>query len=341
MSSYEPVFLFSRRGLLVPFEKRYSDIEETVAILEARGLTVPDQTRAGRCLGRIGYYRLSAYWYPFRIPSGDIGATGRLDTFREGASFDDVIAFYLFDKALRLHLGDALERIEIAVRAHLVEILGKIEPCSYRDRRSYTGRFNEVADGTVGSDETPLAAFIDGLDRTFERSQEEFAKHFRTTYEGPPPVWIAIGTWDWGKLSHAINHLSDRNRDALARSIDPRLTKKALVSWIRCLNEVRTPCAHHSRLWNKPLINSPRLQPREIGDFAHMADDAGKVPDARGKRLYGALMTMIFLMRAFYPNTTWPDRLGTLISNADLPAEVDLASAGFPPDWRDDPIWAL
>ncbi|WP_375263467.1 Abi family protein [Palleronia sp.] len=183
-------------------------------------------------------------------------------------------------------------------------------------------------------------AFVAGLDETFLRSQEEFAKHFRAKYENPPPIWIAVGTWDWGKLSHGINHLSDGNRDALCRAIDPRLTRRTLVSWMRCLNEVRNACAHHSRLWNKALINSPRLQPGKIAEFAHMAGENGKVSDDQKKRLYGALIPMNFLMRAFHPNTEWPQRLAELVAEADLPEEVSLGSAGFPPDWRDDPLWS-
>lgn len=332
---YGPVFSYSELGLTVPFTKPYRTIEESLDILERRGLAIPDREHARRCLGRIGYYRLSAYWYPFRKLSADSSAKKRHDEFRAEASFDDVLRFYLFDKALRLELSDALERIEIAVRACLVDVLGVIDPLSYRDSRTYTARFNVAPE--VG--ETPLEAFIAGLDETFRRSQEEYAKHFRAEYDHPPPIWIAVGTWDWGKLSHAINHLSDGNRDALCYAIDPRLTRRALVSWMRCLNEVRNACAHHSRLWNKALINSPRLQPSEIADFVYMADETGKIPDDRKKRIYGALMTVNYLMRIFHPNTEWPRRLGELIDKAGLPAEVGLGSAGFPDDWRQDPLW--
>ena len=245
--------------------------------------------------------------------------------------------FYLFDKALRLNLTDALERIEIAVRACLVDVLGKIDPLSYRDPRTYTGRFSEAP---VDGGPTELSMFIDGLDETFERSKEEFAKHFRAKYERPPPIWIAVGTWDWGKLSHAINHLSDTNRDAVCCSIHRDRTRRTLVSWMRCLNEVRNACAHHSRLWNKAVINSPRLHSGEIPAFEHLAGPNRSVSDEQKKRLYGALIPTCFLIRTFHPNTEWPRRLAHLVAEADLPEGVGIASAGFPENWQEDPLWS-
>lgn len=70
-----------------------------------------------------------------------------------------------------------------------------------------------------------------------------------------------------------------------------------------------------------------------------MQDADGHIPEEPRKRLYGALMVMNFLMRSFYPATEWPFRLGKLISDADLPDEVGHRSAGFPVNWRDDPLW--
>jgi abortive infection bacteriophage resistance protein len=177
------------------------------------------------------------------------------------------------------------------------------------------------------------------LDQAFERSKEEFAKHFRSKYEGPPPLWIAAGTWDWGNLSYMLGYLSEKNRDAICRAIDPRLTRKSLASWMKCLNDVRNACAHHSRLWNKPLINSPRLKPNEIGEFKCLLDERGRVPDANSKRLYGALVVMIFLMRSFYPKTKWPVRLCELILEAERPNEINSVTAGFPQNWHQADIW--
>lgn len=332
---YGPVFLYLDCVLTIPFPKPYRKISENLDELEQRGLRIDDREHAEKCLSRIGYYRLSAYWYPFREIATDQEESKRRDQFRAGANFDDVLKFYLFDKSLRLTLNDALERIEIAVRAKLIETLGAIHPCSYRDPRTYTASFTQAHEGQ----EPLLGPFLDGLDRSFDKSQEEFAKHFRHKYDKPPPVWIAAGTWDWGNLSYMLGYLSEKNRDTICRSIDSRLSRRSLASWMKALNEVRNACAHHSRLWNKALINNPRLNPAEISEFTYLADDCGKVADEYRTRLYGALIVMCFLMRALYPKTEWPQRLGKLILAAELPVEVSQRSAGFPDNWQADPLW--
>src|SRR5690625_121561 len=77
------------------------------------GAPMPQPRRAPRPRGtlrHIGYYRLSPYTIPFQ----KAGPEHRL---RDGTSFDDVLDLYVFDRALRLVVMDALERIEVAVRA--------------------------------------------------------------------------------------------------------------------------------------------------------------------------------------------------------------------------------
>ena len=74
-------------------------IEQQIALLEERGLSIPDHGRASRHLSNISYYRLSAYMLPFR----EIGTDGKhLDKFVEGASWDDVYSLYKFDRKFRI-----------------------------------------------------------------------------------------------------------------------------------------------------------------------------------------------------------------------------------------------
>jgi abortive infection bacteriophage resistance protein len=58
---------------------------------------------------------------------------------------------------------------------------------------------------------------IEGLDRHFDRSKEEFAKHFRAKYPGRPPIWIEAGTWDWGNLAHIVAILDDKHKDTIGK----------------------------------------------------------------------------------------------------------------------------
>ena len=64
-----------------------------------------------RQLEAVGYYRLCAYWYPFKQADS---------SFVPGTSFDVVWNRYVFDRQLRLAVMDAIERVEIAIRTALV-----------------------------------------------------------------------------------------------------------------------------------------------------------------------------------------------------------------------------
>jgi hypothetical protein len=86
---------------------------EQAELLLGRGLEA-DRDELIERLRAVNYYRLSAYWYTFRIP-GDPA-----DRLRPGTSLDTVWRRYAFDRHLRLLVMDAIERIEIALRTEVV-----------------------------------------------------------------------------------------------------------------------------------------------------------------------------------------------------------------------------
>ena len=50
---------------LIPFNKQFSTSAELVTLLRSRGMYIEDEQKAEDYLDNIGYYRLSAYMYPF------------------------------------------------------------------------------------------------------------------------------------------------------------------------------------------------------------------------------------------------------------------------------------
>jgi abortive infection bacteriophage resistance protein len=48
------------------YEKPWLSYREQLDKLKNRGLSVTDEPKALEYLERIGYYRLSGYWHPFR-----------------------------------------------------------------------------------------------------------------------------------------------------------------------------------------------------------------------------------------------------------------------------------
>jgi len=112
--------------------KPWKSLDEQLALLVNRGMQVDNPAAAKSYLERLGYYRLSGYWYPFRAINSTYSPNTpepqRTDLFIEGSHFADVVMLYVFDKKLRLLAMDALERIEMAVRVDISHLLGKTDP---------------------------------------------------------------------------------------------------------------------------------------------------------------------------------------------------------------------
>jgi len=91
--------------------------DEQVDRLLRRGM-IGDREAIKSRLSTVNYYRLSAYWYPFR-KHGATPTDRRLDDFVEGTAFDTIWDRYIFDQKLRLIVMEAIERIEVAARTQI------------------------------------------------------------------------------------------------------------------------------------------------------------------------------------------------------------------------------
>lgn len=322
-----------REARMATYPKPFKDIPSLLLLLQQRGLSIPDAARAARCLQRIGYYRLSGYWYPLRNSRAD--HSGRMiieEDFRPGATFAQVADLYVFDKKLRLHFLDAIERVEIAIRIKIAEILGRRDPLAYLNASELHGNFSRKAAKGPTHHERWLANYR----RSEERSKEDFIAPFLSSHPGFEfPMWMAVEFWDFGNLSHFLPGMKIQDRSSLANEFG-LLREDLLLSWVRAIHTVRNTCAHHSRLWNRPLADNPK--PPKVGDsplLDHLAND----PHAQ-TRLYAIAVALQFLIRSDQPTSQWSDRLKQLVSS--FPAGPNLSikqGAGFPENWERLAIW--
>lgn len=309
------------------YTKPHLSVPDQVQLLESRGLVVSDPAAAGRWLGVVGYYRLSGYWYPYRAPGP--GGTGRSDEFVAGTTFEEVIDLYTFDRRLKLHVLDALERVEIAVRFRVGHTLGRRSPYAHLDPDHLDRSFGQSAAYTTWRLK---------VDAAQAGSREDFVDHFRTRYDGRLPVWVVTEVLDFGSLSHLYAGLRrrDRDRDEIAHDLAVtdsvgRGNGAALVNWLRVLNYLRNTCAHHSRLWNRNL--TVQLASRHLTAIAALRQvGAGGV--ATTSRPAGVLAVLAYLMNEVAPGSSWAADLTTLIGVGLPPCHRRPQEMGFPPKWE-------
>lgn len=158
--------------------------QEMVDQLLRRGLDVPERERALRYLQHIGYYRLSPYMIPYQSRDGS-------HRFQAGATFDDVLSLYVFDRKLRLLVLDAVERVEVAARAGLTDVMSAetgnphwyLDPSLFRDPLNHRRLCDEVRRECAQQLNRPAEPVGDSI---VHRSALE---HYLTTYATPelPP----------------------------------------------------------------------------------------------------------------------------------------------------------
>jgi abortive infection bacteriophage resistance protein len=301
-------------------------------LLQQRGLLVEDRVAALDYLERLGYYRLSGYWYPMRAFDSAApktpGAVTRLDRFVPGSRFEDVARLYVIDKKLRLLALDALERIEMAVRVDVAHLLGQRDPRAYANPACLHGNFakRHIARGPDAG-KTPHQVWLSKYETLLHRSRKEpFVQHHLQQY-GVLPIWAAIEIWDFGLLSKLFAGMKFRDQEQIAATYAAP-SGEAFAQWLRSLNFIRNVAAHHSRLWNINVLERsavPTGWPAEL--------------DNARPFFYFGLMQQ--LMSVICPRSSWARRLADLLADfprGDNPA-ISLEDFGAFPEWAQGEPW--
>lgn len=298
------------------FDKPAKSFDEQLDLLIERGLIVEDRARALHYLQHLNYYRLEAYWLPFEINRNP-------HQFAENTRFEQILDHYLFDRELRIHVLDAIERIEVSFRSQW----------AYHLSLNY-GSHAHTIDSKGMQKKTHWARDnLADLKKHVNRSDDQFITHFLETYdEDVPPVWVSCEVMSLGLLSRFYSNLrAFKVRQAIASTY--QLDEKFLEGFMEHLSYIRNVCAHHSRLWNRHLSKKmplPRGKPAGMRENIFV-DDAHRTEH----KLYNTLVLIQHIMTIICANSHWAKSLNELIDKYD----VDIKAMGFPEDWKTRPLW--
>lgn len=323
------------------YGKPFSSIDEQLPLLTKRGMDVGDPTAARMLLQRVGYYRLSGYWHPFRNSGVTESGFAIHDDFVPGTTLEKVVEIYEFDRRLRLLTMDALERVEIALRFHIGHTLGRRGAFAHTDVRCLSPEFTSCTDveppNLAKWRNSDHAKWLAKRDLEVKRSKADFAVHFKRSYELPLPVWVTTELMDFGGLATLYAGLLQTDRDSIAAhlSLDDRSGAGhggALKDWLSNLTYVRNVCAHHARFWNANITS--RLSTRHLRAFPELGHAAG--PSTA--RPYSSLAVLAVLSKRLDPTDDWPTRVRTHIHER-LPDGRSPGELGCPDGWQRERIW--
>ena len=301
------------------YNKTPLSIQDQAQLLLNRGLVCTDTKRLEQYLTSIGYYRLSAYWLPFEQHSSN---GSRNHQFVPNTNFDEILELYIFDRKLRLLIMEAIERIEVALRSQWSGTLALLN----NDSHAY---MNPLLFKCPRQHIRNLAK----IDREFEKSNETFILHYKSSYNSPPfpPIWSVVETMTLGTLSHWFANTADVATKKNIMTAFNMPTIDILEKVFHTLTPIRNVCAHHSRLWNRRFAMSlPQI--KRFKDSLVPENS----PNHQANHLYNYLVVIAILMQAVSPNSSWKSRLIDFLNTVTPNRHKTM---GFPADWQNRGIW--
>ncbi|WP_295163569.1 Abi family protein [uncultured Brachyspira sp.] len=283
--------------------------KEQLQIIKDRGCIIDDECECIAVLESVNYYRLSAYFLPFK---------NKNNTYKGKLSFNRVYSIYEFDRKLRSILLTALEEIEIFLRAKIAYFhVHKYTPIGY----TLSKNFYKCTDDKkhIQKKKKFHEKFIESLNREIKNNEKVlFVKHHINKYKGNFPMWVASEIFTFGMLSIFFSNLKLEDKKALSRDIYNTIPKN-IESWLRCCTDIRNICAHYGRLYFRTFTAIP----------------AGIkcIDEKSNRRLWGA----VFAIKKLYPfKDKWNDEiLKKLISIVEEHKKyIDLEHIAFPNDWN-------
>lgn len=310
------------------FTKPPLTYQQQIALLESRGLSVPNHDQAMHYLSHVSYYRLSAYALAFQQVK---------DMFNTGTTFDDLLDLYIFDRELRLLVFDVIERIEIAFRTQMIYQLSHKYGSHWQDDENIFVPEYENRSGITINIFTDTQKVIQDHCKTHK--PEVFIAHYLSKYTDPvtPPSWMSIELFTIGQLSRLYSALKNNaDKNDLAGYFG--LHHTIMQSWLHAITYVRNICAHHSRLWNRELAIQPDVPKKQLPlPWLVMKKN-------NNRRCFYFLSILKYFLQTINPAGRFRYRLVDLI---DQHPRVPIQFLGIPTDaegnlvdWQNEPLWS-
>lgn len=224
--------------------KRATTIQEQIALLKSRGMSIPDEHKAEEVLLDIGFYRLGFYSFPFEKSFPNLN--NRSHKYKPNTSFTDVLDLYYFDYDLRKILTYYLNRIEVNLRTFITYTVSnhyKESPTWFVD--SSVMKSNYIAD------------FEEKVYKTIRENPVIKRHHKKYINDRFAPAWKTIEFMTLGNLCSLFNNLKDEQlKISIARHYQCGLG--VFINYMETIRVIRNSCAHGSCIYNISLAKAVR-----------------------------------------------------------------------------------
>ena len=278
--------------------KEAKTFEEQLEKIKDRGCEVGDENYAIQTLQHINYYRLTAYFLPYKTKD---------NKYKSGTTFNKVHRTHEFDRKLRHILFSVVEEIELMLRTQLSYYHAhKYGSLGYMDENNFSKRHNNEK-------------FMEHIKNAIKKNdKQKFVKHHIEKYNGNFPLWVIIELFTCGELSlfYADMHLPDK-KDFANKIFST--TYNNLQQWLHDFTILRNYCAHYTTLYYNHF---PAIPPTPKG-FSYTL----------GKRVFDYILVLKFLFHSPEKlNTALILPLESLLNEYE--DSIELTHIGFPENWK-------
>ena len=208
-------------------------------LTDEKNLVINDRKYAEDVLQQIGYFTLISGYK-------DLYINPTTKKYKDGTTFEEIVALYKFDENLRELFLKYLLMIEQNMRSQISYYFSQKNGDNQTEYLNINN-YNNIKKHTKG-----IKHLIKILGNIALTSNEvEYIIYHRNKYNNVP-LWVLIKVLTFGNVSHFYQYLPNSLQVKISKSFH-NVNEQELMRYLRVLTKFRNVCAHNERLFSYKL----------------------------------------------------------------------------------------
>lgn len=303
-------------------KKEFKTLDQQIDILKGKGLVIENVDKVKKILFRENYFFINGYRYIFYKSKDD-------RTFIEGTSFDELYAFFLFDRNIRNIMFKNILIVENNIKSVMSYIMSKKYGIREKDYLKFTNFSRDSLKTRKVND------VLGKMKRQIKINSKQHSAtlHYIMNY-GYIPMWILVKVLSFGIVSELYSILRNEDMEEIANYYE--ISPNELEIFLSVTANYRNLCAHEDILFDhKTQRNIPDTKYHELLN----------IPKVDGEYVYGKndFFSVIIIMKHLLTKEEFRlliyeigyeiDLLDGKVSS--IPLSKILHRVGFVENWRD------
>lgn len=285
--------------------KKFTTLTEQLFLLYERNLNIFPISSSYRTLKRINYYNLvNGYNYLFLIDPDSSN-----DEYIAGASLNEILSLYLFDKKISsLYLSKVLE-IEALVKSTISYVFSELYG-QKSDEYLVANNFKPQSK----KDLYHLNRYLVSLNKQIwdHYKAQPYIKHYREKH-GFVPLWVLINSMTFGSMNKFYGYMkkADRINVSKSLSLSVNLIESDLSNYLQSLNNFRNILAHDERFYNHKHRN------RENKPYKLNFNQYFKLPTYNLNGIFSSVFTLTLILKVLLPHDNFKEFITEVFKSID------------------------